>query len=113
MPDDPKKASTGARKKRVPRSRKDGGNSAKDAASPAKAKPRAMRVEGLLGIGFDGSDGHTRITKGQDFFLVGGSSETHEKMQDFTIHLTERLKKRGKRIKDATVKELRDLSHDL
>jgi hypothetical protein len=77
------------------------------------ARRRRVKVEGLLGVGLDGKDGHTRITKGEHFFLVGGSSETHEKMQDWTIRLTERLKKRGKKIPDASVDELRDLSQDL
>jgi hypothetical protein len=90
---------------------------AEDAPKRSK-KTRAPRrrrvvVEGLLGIGLDGKDGHTRITKGQDFFLVGGSEETHEKMQSFTIRLTERLAKKGKRIRDAGVKELKDLADDL
>jgi hypothetical protein len=108
-PADPKNAPRGAKKKRAP------GDAAKAAAgkAPPKKGARKPRVEGLLGIGFDGTDGHTRITKGKEFFLVGGSSETHEKMQDFTIHLTERLKKRGKRISDASVDELRDLANDL
>jgi len=81
-------------------------------------KPRASRrsrvvVQGILGIGLDNEDGHTRITKGDDFFLVGGSQETHEKMQDFTIRLTEQLKKRGKRIANTPIRELRDIVGDL
>jgi hypothetical protein len=107
---DRKDAPRSARKKRAP------SDPAKAAAKRKKEKRKAgpdLRVEGLLGIGLDGRDGHTRITKGKDFFLVGGSSETHEKMQDFTIHLTERLKKRGKRLTDASVDEIRDLAHDL
>jgi hypothetical protein len=70
-------------------------------------------VIGLLGVGTDNRDGHTRITKGREFLLVGGSAETHERMQDFTIRLTERLAKKGKGIADASVKELRDLASDL
>lgn len=75
-----------------------------------KAKPEAL---GLLGVGFDGKDGHTRITKGDDFVLYGGSAETHEKMQDFTIRLTEKLQKKGKRLRDADVREIRDIAEDL
>lgn len=71
------------------------------------------RVEGLLGVGLDGTDGHTRITKGEHFLLLGGSAETHERMQDLTIRINERLAKRGKRIPDATLRELRDLVDDL
>ncbi len=79
---------------------------------PVPRKPR-REVTGLLGIGLDGKDGHSRITKGDDFFLVGGSAETHERMQDLTIRITEQLGRKGKRIRDASPSELRDLADDL
>jgi hypothetical protein len=82
-------------------------------AGAARPKGRRVVVQGLLGIGLDNDDGHTRITKGEDFFLVGGSAETHEKMQEFTIRLTERLGKKGKRIRDAAITELRDIAGEL
>lgn len=78
-----------------------------------RRKGREPKVEGLIGVGLDNADGHTRITKGEHFVLLGGSSETHEQMQEFTIKLTERLAKQGKRIPDATIRELRDLVSDL
>lgn len=86
-----------------------------DESRPARSRRRTRKpaVLGLLGVGLDGADGHTRITKGDDFVLFGGSAETHEKMQDFTIRLTEKLKQKGKRIRDADAKELRDLAEDL
>ncbi|HVG95126.1 MAG TPA: hypothetical protein VND21_11815 [Planctomycetota bacterium] len=85
-----------------------------DPSAPSpKTRRRRRRVIGLLGVGLDNQDGHTRITKGQEFFLVGGSAETHERMQDFTVQLTERLAKKGKRISDATAKELGDLASDI
>ncbi len=68
---------------------------------------------GLVGVGLDATDGHTRLTKGDDFVLFGGSAETHEKMQDLTIRLTERLKKKGKRIAGADMREIRDIVDDL
>lgn len=54
----------------------------------------------LLGIGLDNKDGHVRLTRGDDFHLVGGSEETHRKMQDKVMELTEDLAKRGKAIRD-------------
>jgi hypothetical protein len=82
-------------------------------AKKPKRRRRVVRIEGLLGIGLDGNDGHTRVTKGDGFFLVGGSDETHGRMQDFTIRVTERLAKKGKRIPQATLRELRDIAEDL
>ena len=79
------------------------------AKTPAKAKPRA----GMLGIGLDNEDGHKRLTRGDNFLLVGGSAETHEVMQETAIKVNEQLAKRGKRLEDASPQELRDIIHDV
>lgn len=50
----------------------------------------------LLGLGLDNKDGHTRVTAGDNFRLVGGSAETHGVMQEKAIKLNEQLKRRGK-----------------
>jgi hypothetical protein len=54
----------------------------------------------LLGFGLDNKDGHVRITKGEDFHLMGGSDKTHRKMQDKVMELSEDLAKKGKAISD-------------
>ena len=66
-------------------------------------------VVGLLGVGLDNSDGHKRVTRSEEFLLVGGSKETHENMQDIAIRFAESLRDKGKRLKDATVEEVIDL----
>ena len=76
---------------------------------PRKTKKPDVEVLGLLGVGLDNEDGHKRITKGEEFFLVGGSETTHEKMQDVAIHVTESLDAKGKRMQDAALEELADL----
>lgn len=78
-------------------------------ARKSKEKKDQPEFVGLLGVGFDNDDEHKRITKGEEFFLVGGSEETHERMQDVAIHVTEKLKSKGKRLEDAEVEELIDL----
>ncbi len=78
---------------------------------PRKSKEKTAELVGLVGIGLDNEDGHKRITKGEEFFLVGGSEETHERMQDVVIHVAESLKNKGKRIQDACVEEVIDLMH--
>ena len=72
---------------------------------------KAAKVAGLLGVGLDNTDGHKRITRGEGFLLAGGSEETHERMQDVAIHVTEALQAKGKRIQDAEVREVLDLLH--
>lgn len=78
-------------------------------AAPQRAKPRA----GMLGIGLDNEDGHKRLTRGDNFLLVGGSAETHEIMQETAIKVNEQLAKRGKRLEDASPQELREIVADI
>ena len=69
-------------------------------------------VIGFLGVGLDNKDGHKRVTQSEMFFLVGGSEETHEHMQDTAIRFEETLRKRGKRLKDTSADEAADLLRD-
>lgn len=65
----------------------------------------------LLGVGFDGDDGHRRLTRGRDFVLVGGSRDTHGEMQDKAIRFDEELRRRGKRLAEVeSVDELREIA---
>lgn len=67
----------------------------------------------LLGLGLDNEDGHTRITRGDNFSLLGGSETTHEKMQETCIKLSEKIKQRGKTLDQVSRQELTDLLNDL
>jgi hypothetical protein len=67
------------------------------------------RILGFLGVGLDGTDGHWRIARSEHFLLVGGSAETHERMQDTAIRFGEALKRRGKALPEVTVEEVVDL----
>jgi hypothetical protein len=67
---------------------------------------------GLIGIGLDNDDGHKRVTQAEEFLLIGGSENTHERMQDVAIHFSEFLKNKGKRLRDASVEEILDLLHE-
>jgi hypothetical protein len=73
--------------------------------------PGNREVIGLLGIGLDNQDGHKRITQSEEFLLVGGSEDTHERMQDVAIRFSEGLKERGKRLRDASPAEVVELLH--
>lgn len=66
----------------------------------------------LLGLGLDAADGHTRITRGENYVLRGGSQETHAVMQETAIKVNEQLTRRGKRLEDVSIPELRDIVHD-
>lgn len=73
--------------------------------------PRHYQVVGLFGVGLDNQDEHQRVTRADDMLLVGGSKETHEKMQDVAIHFYDSLKKRGKRLQETPPEEVVELLH--
>jgi hypothetical protein len=75
------------------------------AAHPAK------KSSALLGLAFDNADEQTRLTRGRNFLLVGGSQETHSVMQETAIKINEQLDKRGKRLEDVAIGELREICH--
>ena len=64
----------------------------------------------LLGLGLDNADGHVRVTRGQNFHLLGGSQDTHEAMQEKCIKLNEKLDARGKQLEDLDRTEMADLA---
>jgi hypothetical protein len=76
------------------------------------SKQNKPEVLGFLGVGLDSKDGHQRLTRNEQFLLVGGSEETHEAMQEVSIKFNESLKRRGKRLQDASVEEVADLLHE-
>lgn len=77
-------------------------------------KPSSERRKSaaLLGLAFDNDDGHTRLTRGKNFVLCGGSHETHAFMQETALKINERIEKRGKRLEDVSIRELRDICHE-
>jgi hypothetical protein len=77
--------------------------------SPEEAR---LRVLGLLGVGLDNDDGHRRVTRSESFLLVGGSADTHDRMQETAIRFEEALERRGKTLGEAEVAEVVDLLHE-
>jgi hypothetical protein len=69
-------------------------------------------VKGFVGLGLDQKDETRRMTESEHFLLVGGSAETHERMQDVAMRFDEKLKGRGKRLEDASPEEAMDLLRD-
>ncbi len=63
----------------------------------------------LLGLGLDNTDGHKRVTRADSFSVVGGSSETHERMTETLVKTTEELKRKGRSLDDASREEVADL----
>lgn len=76
---------------------------------PVKAA-KSRKKAWLLGLGLDNKDGHTRITTGENFKLVGGSEETHDTMQEKAVKLNEQLKRRGKTLDTVSPDEFHEIA---
>lgn len=74
---------------------------------PEKRKKNTKAV--MLGLGLDNKDGHTRVTKGENFCLMGGSEETHERMTETAIKVNEKLQAKGKRLEEVSTNEFTDI----
>jgi len=80
------------------------------ASKPASKK--AAKGAALLGLAFDAEDGQTRLTRGKNFVLCGGSDETHAVMQETAVKVNEQLDRQGRRLEDVSPRELRDIICD-
>ena len=67
---------------------------------------RKTKPAHLLGIGLDNADGHKRLTSAEQFTIVGGSDETHERATETFIKTFETLKKRRKALESVEPREL-------
>lgn len=63
----------------------------------------------LIGVALDNKDGHTRITKGENFYLEGGSEDTHGRMTETVIKFNEKLTTKGKELADLSKNEFTDI----
>jgi hypothetical protein len=79
--------------------------------TPPPDRARTSRA-GLLGLGLDGDDGHKRVTQGKEFLLLGGSEETHVRMQGLVQRMHEKLKRSGRSLGDLSTREFQDLAHE-
>ena len=73
-----------------------------------KRKPSAPKA-GLLGLGLDNTDGHKRLTTGEQFAIAGGSAETHDRMTETVVKTFEELKTRGKPLHKVEPDELAEI----
>lgn len=74
-----------------------------------KRSDQRKPASALLGLGFDGDDGETRLTRGKNFVLYGGTEETHAVMQETAIRVNEHLDRSGRQLEEVSREELRDI----
>lgn len=78
-----------------------------------KSADKRQGSAAILGVGFDNNDGQTRLTRGKNFLLVGGSQDTHAMMQETAVKVNEKLDQRGKHLEEVSVRELRDICQEV
>ena len=78
----------------------------RDETTPDQPRQRVV----LLGVGFDDADGHLRVTKGPDFRLLGGSQQTHERMQEQASRMQDELDRRGKTLSEVDSAEFAEIA---
>ena len=64
----------------------------------------------LIGLGLDNKDEHKRFTRGHNFYLIGGSEDTHKTMQEKSIKFNELLSKRRKTLDEINNKEFYEIA---
>lgn len=68
----------------------------------------------LLGLGLDRpGDEMLRVTRGDHFYLVGGSKPTHEQMQELCIRFGEEAQRRFKTLDQLSGEELAEIAQKL
>ena len=75
---------------------------------PDMNEPDDNKVPQLVGIGLDCKDGHKRMTRSEDFMLVGGSEETHERMTETMVKTMEQLNNDNKNLREIEADELKE-----
>jgi len=64
----------------------------------------------LLGLGMNQEDSHTRITKGDNFCVHGGSDSTHSSMRSKIMRFNKLLQAQGTDLDAATDEQLHEVA---
>ena len=66
----------------------------------------------MLGLGMD-SDGHKRITTGDNFVVAWGTQDTHDQMTEKVVKINEKLTERGKCLNTVEHTEFKDIAESV
>ena len=76
-----------------------------------KTKEKTFISKGFLHNTYQQNKYYTK--EGDNFYLAGGSEETHDRMTETVIKFNEKLSRRGKTINDLSRDEFNDLMHEV
>ncbi|HJN90159.1 MAG TPA: hypothetical protein QGG93_07475 [Verrucomicrobiota bacterium] len=66
----------------------------------------------MVGVGLD-SDGHKRVTAGDNFVVAGGTKDTHDQMTEKVVKINEKLTERGKCLNTVEQAEFKDIAESV
>ncbi|MDN3514674.1 MAG: hypothetical protein NG747_09770 [Candidatus Brocadia sp.] len=67
----------------------------------------------LFGLAFDNKDDHKRITTGENFYILGGSVETHENLVEEVLKFNVVVKKYGKKLDELSETEFYTIAKEI
>lgn len=76
-------------------------------------KPGQSRIVGLLGVGFDHQDGHTRITQAENYQVIMGSEKSHQALRELCSTIDRRIKESGRELIDYTPEEFMRIMQEI
>ena len=59
------------------------------------------------------SDGHKRVTTGDNFVVAGGTQDTHDQMTETVVKINEKLTERGKCLNTVERTEFKDIAESV
>ena len=63
----------------------------------------------LVGLRVEKADGHTRVSRGEDFVALGGSKEGHEHLRETVAEISDEVKRRGREMGEVRREELKEI----
>ena len=66
----------------------------------------------MVGLGMD-SDGHKRVTTGDNFVVAGGTQDTHDQLTETVVKINEKLTERGKCLNTVERTEFKDIAESV
>lgn len=75
-----------------------------------KSRTKVRRKKGLLvGVRLGKGDGHTRVSRGEDFVALGGTKDGHEHLRETVAEVSDEVRRRGRSMGEVRREELKEI----
>lgn len=76
---------------------------------PAIRRRRSGGKGLIVGVRTDREEGHTRVSRGEDFVALGGDREAHEHLRETVAEISDEVKRRGRDLAELPREEFREI----